>query len=53
MSLKQVYRWVSIFQNGQIDLKDKQRPEAPRTLSTDRMLTKIADNMTNDGRLTI
>lgn len=52
-SLRQVYRWVSKFKNGQTDLQDKQRPRAPRMASTDAIIAKITDIITNDGRLTI
>lgn len=53
ISLRQVYRWVSKLKNGKTDLKDKQRPGACRTKSTDAKLAKITDSITNDGRLTI
>lgn len=53
MSLRQVNRWVSKFKNGQTHHKDKQRPRAPSTASTDAILAKITDIITNDGRLTI
>lgn len=35
------------------NLKDKQRPRAPRTASTDAILPKITDIISHDGRLTI
>lgn len=41
------------IQNGQTDLKDKQRSGAPRTASTNAILAKIPDINSNDGRLTI
>lgn len=53
MSLRQVYWLVSKLKNGQTNLSDKQRPGAPRTASTDAILAKITDIITNNGRLTI
>lgn len=47
MSLRQVYRLASEFKNGQLDLKDKQRPEEPYTASKDAILAKITDKITN------
>lgn len=40
-------------QNSQTDLKDKQRPGTPRVASTDALLAKITDIITNDGRFII
>lgn len=45
MSMGQIYRWVSKFQNDQTDFRDKQRPGEPRTAST--------NTNNNDGPLTI
>lgn len=53
MSLEQVHRWVSKFNNGQTGLYDKRRPGESCTALTDTIRAKITDITTNDGRLTI
>lgn len=47
------YRWVSKFNNGQLDLEDKQRPGATCTASSDELLAKKQFIVTNDDRFTI
>lgn len=41
MSLTQVFRYVSKFKNGQINLKNKQLSGAPSKASKDAILTKV------------
>lgn len=48
MPLIHVKSWFSKFTNGQIDLKDKQRPVATHTASTEQhSLAKITNIITN------
>lgn len=49
MSLRQVYRWFSKLKSCQTDVKDKQRPGAPRALMAlmDAILARMTNITTN------
>lgn len=48
-----VSKWSANSKNGQTDISDKQSHGAPRMASTDAILAKITDTLTNNGRLSI